>query len=243
MIDIISSKASAPNTLLQEVPRRENEDNLRWLSRQPRPGEDQTGIVLVGGTSTTSFRLRVAQSHVRHDLQAKLLVTRHVTWTTGKDLCHDPGVRNFPGAPAGSAFPPPTNGLQQSRISQYRDPQLYPNIALLHTPVALAQVMEALEAFQKQRAVLDGVELIVRWLTYVWGVARAGNPLLEGYGIPSAAMLEIIFGVAGYDLTPGLESRSSCPEAIWQAAKWWHEYYVQQNRPALSCVYDVGHTL
>ena len=68
MINIISSQASAPNTLLQEVPRRDNEDNLRWLSRHPRPGEDQTGIVLVGGTSTTSFRLRVAQSHVRHDL-------------------------------------------------------------------------------------------------------------------------------------------------------------------------------
>src|SRR5262245_3772051 len=68
MINIISSKASAPNPLLQEVPRRGNEDNLRWLSRQPRPGEDQTGIVLVGGTSTTSFRLRVAQSHARHDL-------------------------------------------------------------------------------------------------------------------------------------------------------------------------------
>ncbi len=32
MINIISSKASSPNTLLQEVPRRENEDNLRWLS-------------------------------------------------------------------------------------------------------------------------------------------------------------------------------------------------------------------
>ena len=50
MINIISSTASAPNTLLHEVPRREQEDNLRWLSRQPRPGADQTGIVLVGGT-------------------------------------------------------------------------------------------------------------------------------------------------------------------------------------------------
>jgi len=145
--------------------------------------------------------------------------------------------------PQGFAFPPPTNGLQQGRISQYRDAELYPNIALLNTPVPRTQVMEALDSFQRQRAVLEGVELIVRWLTYVWGVARASNPLLDGYGIPSAAMLEIAFGVAGYDLTPGLESRSSCPEAVWQAAKWWHEYYVQQNRSALSCVYHVGHTL
>jgi hypothetical protein len=145
--------------------------------------------------------------------------------------------------PQGFAFPPPTNGVQQGRISQYRDPALYPNIALLHIPVSFPQVLTALEAFQRQRAVLDGVELLVRWLTYVWGVSRAANPLLDGYGIPSTAMLEVVCGVAGYDLTPGLESRSSCPEALWQAAKWWHEYYAQQNRPALSCVYYIGHTL
>jgi len=243
MINIISSKASAPNTLLQEVPRRENEDNLRWLSRQPRPGEDQTGIVLVGGTSPTAFRLRVAQSHVRHDLVPSYWSHVMLLGQPARAFATTPVYEISLEPPQGFTFPPPTNGVQQGRISQYRDPELYPNIALLNTPVALAQVMEALEAFQRQRAVLDGVELLVRWLTYVWGVARAGNPLLDGYGIPSAAMLEIAFGVAGYDLTPGLESRSSCPEAIWQAAKWWHEYYVQQNRSALSCVYHIGHAL
>jgi hypothetical protein len=243
MISIISSKASAPNTLLREVPRRDNEDNLRWLSRHTRPGEDQTGLVLVGGTSTASFRLRVAQSHVRHDLlpsywsHVMLLgrPTRTLAATSVYEISLEP--------PQGFTFPPPTNGVQEGRLSQYRDPALYPNIALLSTPVPLAQVLEALDAFQKQRAVLDAVDLIVRWLAYVWGVARASNPLLDGYGMPSAAMLEIAFGVAGYDLTPGLESRSSCPEAIWQAAKWWHEYYAQQNRAALACVYHVGHTL
>jgi hypothetical protein len=243
MINIISSKASAPNALLQEVPRRENEDNLRWLSRQPRPGEDQTGIVLVGGTSTTSFRLRVAQSHVRHDLMPSYWSHATLLGQPARTFATTPVYEISLEPPQGFTFPPPTNGLQQGRISQYRDPKLYPNIALLNTPVSLAQVMEALAAFQRQRAVLDGVELLTRWLTYVWGVARAGNPLLDGYGIPAAAMLEIAFGVAGYDLTPGLESRSSCPEAIWQAVKWWHEYYVQQNRQALSGAYYVGHTL
>ena len=243
MINIISSKASAPNTLLQEAPRRANEDNLRWLSRQPRPSEDQTGIVLVGGTSTTSFRLRVAQSHVRHDLMPSYWSHAMLLGRPARTFATTPVYEISLEPPQGFTFPPPTNGLQQGRISQYQDPKLYPNIALLNAPVPLAQVMEALEAFQRQRAVLDGVELITRWLTYVWGVARAGNPLLDGYGIPSAAMLEIAFGVAGYDLTPGLESRSSCPEAIWQAVKWWHEYYVQQNRSALSGAYYVGHTL
>jgi len=243
MINIISSKASAPNALLQEVQRRRNEDNLRWLSRQPRPGEGQTGIVLVGGTNTTAFRLRVAQSHVRHDLMPSYWSHVMLLDQPARVFATTPIYEISLEPPQGFTFPPPTNGVQQGRISQYRDPELYPNIALLSTPVPLAQVIEALEAFQRQRAVLDGVELIIRWLTYVWGVSRAGNPLLEGYGIPAAAMLEIAFGVAGYDLTPGLESRSSCPEAIWQAAKWWHEYYAQQNRPALSCVYHIGHTL
>jgi hypothetical protein len=56
-------------------------------------------------------------------------------------------------------------------------------------------------------------------------------------------MLDIVFGVVGYDLTPGLESRASCPEAIWQAAKWWHEYYAGQDRLALAGAFHVGHEL
>jgi hypothetical protein len=91
--------------------------------------------------------------------------------------------------------------------------------------------------------VLDGVDLTLRWLAYVWGVARSGNPLLDGMGIPSAAMLEVVIGAAGFDLTPGLESRSSCPEAIWQAAKWWHEYYVDQKRSPITGAYFIGHKL
>jgi hypothetical protein len=31
--------------------------------------------------------------------------------------------------------------------------------------------------------------------------------------------------MAGFELTPGLSSASSCPEAIWQSAKWWTYYY------------------
>jgi hypothetical protein len=56
-------------------------------------------------------------------------------------------------------------------------------------------------------------------------------------------MLEVVFGAAGFDLTPGLESRSSCPEAIWQAAKWWHEYYTRENRKGLRGAYCLGHLL
>lgn len=81
------------------------------------------------------------------------------------------------------------------------------------------------------------------WLAYVWGVGRSGNPLMDGFGIPSAAMLEIVIGANGFDLTPGLESRSSCPEAISQAAKYWHEYYEDQKKDPLSGFYYTSHHL
>ena len=33
------------------------------------------------------------------------------------------------------------------------------------------------------------------------------------------------------ELTPGLAAASSCPEAIYQAAKWWSGYYQQTAGP------------
>jgi hypothetical protein len=243
MIDIISSKAASPNQLLQKVARQESDDNVQWLRQNLETPEEYTHIVLVGGSSTTAFRLRVAQSHVRHDLipsywsHVMLLgkIARNVGTTPIYEIALEP--------PQGFAFPPPTNGLQRSRLSQYRDTRLFPNIALLRVPVSQQETLDALDSFQRQRAVLDAVDLMIRWLAFVWGVARSGNPLLEGYGMPSAAMLDIVLGVVGYDLTPGLESRVSCPEAIWQAAKWWHEYYEEQNRLALSGAFHIGHEL
>jgi hypothetical protein len=38
-------------------------------------------------------------------------------------------------------------------------------------------------------------------------------------------LIETAFGMAGIELTPGVASATSCPEAIWQSAIWWHDYY------------------
>ena len=62
---------------------------------------------------------------------------------------------------------------------------------------------------------------------FAWGAARTPNPLNENYGLPSACMLDTVFGAANLDLTPGLEARASCPEAIWIAANYWQDYYKQ----------------
>lgn len=234
---------------VQPLPGPGGEDNLGWLERATQTltakfGEDLKSqelvrLVLLGGTDPVSFRLRIAQAHIRHDMTPSNwshVVLLHPTLLSRVyEISLEPQ--------GGFHYPVPTNGLQYGKIESYRDRAVYPNIALLGIPsgdkLTWEEIHRTFNQFQKQRTSLDAMELIVRWLAFVWGAGRAGNPLLEGYGIPSSAMLEIIFSALGYDLTPGLESRSSCPEAIWQAVKWWHNYYDQEGRSQPRCVHRV----
>jgi hypothetical protein len=235
MISILSSHAKSPSRQVKEVPHEKGEDNIGWLGRN-LPAGDVTQVVLLGGKSQTAFRLRLAQAHLRHDLVPSYW--SHVFLLRPAKNIAASGVDEISLEPErGFGFPAPFNAVQKGKLTPYRDPARYPNIAVLGVPVAQKEVMEALDRFQMQRAVLDTVDLVVRWLAYTWGVARSSNPLMDGQGIPSAAMLETVFGAAGFDLTPGLESRSSCPEAIWQAAKWWHEYYERDNQPGITGAY------
>ncbi|MCM3870232.1 MAG: hypothetical protein ND895_05985 [Pyrinomonadaceae bacterium] len=243
MINIISSNARSKSGSFQEVKREEREDNIQWLSRNLPTASDQTLLLMVGGRSQSDFRLRIAQSHVRSDLAPSCWSHVMLLDTTGEDLVSTKVIEISLDPAPGFGFPTPDNGVQEGELRRYASPAKYPNIAVLQVPVARAEVDKALGRFKMQRAVLDGVDLIVRWLAFAWGVARSGNPLLDGYGIPSAAMLEIVVGTAGFDLTPGLESRSSCPEAISQAAKYWHEYYEGQNKVALSGSYYSPHLI
>lgn len=237
MINLLSSGAGNPSEDFVEVERPEGQDNLTWLKRNLKPGDDHTALVMLGGTTPTSFRLRLAQAHVRTDLSpsywSHIVLAGRFAKNLGSTRIYEMSLE----PQKGFGFPVPENGVQEGRLKEYADPKEYPNIALLKVPVKFKDVKKSLDRFKMQRAVLDGVDLIVRWLAYLWGVARSPNPLLDGQGIPSAAMLEIVVGACGFDLTPGLESRSSCPEAIWQAARWWHEYYEKQEKQKLTGAY------
>jgi len=153
---------------------------------------------------------------------------------------------------AGIGYPPATNGVVETPLGDYDDPEFFTNIALFRVPVPLARVREAIARFRQQRAVMDALELSLAWFAFAWGVGTTGNPLLAGLGVPSAAFVEYVLGTAGYDLVPGFPSRSSCPEAIWQAARWWHEFPraasaddSESGAPLapLSGVYDAEHYL
>ncbi len=240
MIHLISSKCVKASDALTAAPREAGEDNLAWLGRHLGAGPG-AALLLVGGRCQLAFRLRAAQAHVRHDLLPSYWSHVMLLGRPARNLANTPVHEISLDPPSGFGFPAPRNGVQIGRLGTYRDPEAYPNVCVLRTPVDPADLVEPLQRFQKQRAVLDAVDLTVRWIAYAWGVGGSPNPLLEHHGMPSAAMIEVVFGAAGFDLTPGLESRASCPEAIWQAAKWWHEYYTDQQLAPLTGAYHCGH--
>jgi len=240
----LQSRAVSANKAFAEKKRVKGRSNLDWL--QPHLRQDRVGVLLLGGTGPVDFRLRVAQSHLRDDLTPSHW--SHVALLGDVDAKR-PGatplyeISLLPAA--GFGFPPPDNGVQKSTLERYADAEAWPNIAILYLPAAVEKrkLMEALERFKKGRVVLDAVQLVLAWLAYVWGVGRAANPLLDGMGIPSSAMLEIVTGAEHFDLTPGLESRASCPEAIWQSARWWHDYHEQNREGAIVGAFHTSHYL
>ncbi len=234
MLDIYNSTATDQNESLLEKPPPQG-SNLRWLEQQFRTLEKGATcpyvlLLLVGGSDTVSARLRYAQAPARQDLTPSHW--SHVVLV-------EPGESQFQDAhttevslnpPAGFGFPAPTNAIQTGVLTTYNDPQTWPNLALLAVPVPPEQVKKRLASLRSMRCSIDLVELTIRWLGYLWGVRHADNPLTHEAGIPSAVMLENVIGALGFDLTPGLASRSSCPEAIWQSARWWHQFHSQVPR-------------
>jgi hypothetical protein len=220
MIPIRHSPATTPSDLLKEAPPQDGISNRQWLSRLGVTD----GILLLGGSSVTHFRIRVAQSQLRSDLLPSywslvgLLEDGHTFLSVPLDL-----------RTAGSEIPS-TNGVQTCQLEDYDDPQRFPNIAVLRFTNDPAPIRENVERIKAQRSVIDLPNLMLPWLGYIWGAGRSGNPLLEGHGLPSAAFVETAYGIAGIELTPGLSSAASCPEAMWQTAKWWRHFYEGTTR-------------
>lgn len=247
MLELRSSPASAPNPNFVSQPRARNQTNLAWLQRALKgKGKKASGsplLVLLGGSDPISFRLRVAQSQARHDLTPSHWSHVVLVEPAGGELASATAWEISLDPAGGFGYPPKTNGVQRADLGRYDDAGRFPNIAVLQVPLEVAPVRDALMRFMRQRSALDAVELVTRWLPYVWGAGRASNPLLDGFGLPSAAMAEVVLGAVGFELTPGIASAASCPEAIWQAARWWHEYHGREDGTPLSGAYSTEHSL
>jgi hypothetical protein len=230
-----SSRATRPNADVRKVDPPAGSsiaDQARALAG--RQSVDGT-LLLVGGVDLAHFRLRVAQSHVRRDLAPSFwshvgILREESSSLWLYEVALDP--------PNGFQQMPKSNGIQRTTVSRYEDARRFPNVALLRFPVvpppagAVGQdappaptIAEAIDSVRDERGVLDLPGLVLPWLGFVWGAGAPGNPLIGGVGVPSAVFAEAAFAALGVELTPGLSTRSSCPEAIWQAALWWREYY------------------
>lgn len=197
--------------------------NTKWLEKYGTEHMKSGSILLFGGTSVTDFRLRVAQSHARSDLLPSY-------WSHGAILRKGRGgawlLREVSlNPPKGFGEVPAMNACQDNTLKYYDNPKLWPNIAILSFPVDGKMVEEAISQVEASRGIIDLSALVVPWLAFVWGTGNAANPLLQEKGVPSSVLVETVMGIAGLELTPGLSSQSSCPEAIWQSVKWWHSFY------------------
>lgn len=214
------------NSKFKSVKPTKNEGNKEWLHRILKendfPGQ---GLLLIGGNSIPDFHIRVAQSYLRHDLSPSY-------WSLTGILIDSDTFYSVPLQWDGELEEMPRrNGIQICRLSDYDDPERYPNFAFVRFAEDAEQILKYAERLQLQRSsVIDLVSLVVSWLEYVWGVRQKGNPLFEGEGVPSAVFVEAVYGICGIELTPGLETASSCPESIWQAAKWWSSFYKESSK-------------
>lgn len=206
-------EVAAPTSVASDRPA-----NFAWLESTGY----RDGVLLLGGTSIVDFRMRVAQSELRQDLLPSfwstcgLLIDGQVLMTARVDAISNSSARVE------------RNGLEAVMLdagSRYGDAALFPNIAILQFTDDHAAIKEHVARIGQERNIVDLLAQIVAWLGYCWAVGGSSNPLMHGHGIPSASLVERAHALAGIDLSPGLPSASSCPEAIWQAARWWYEAY------------------
>ncbi len=216
------SGSRSPNGHLRELPARARGGNVAWLKR----AEMSHGVLLLGGNSVTDLRLRMAQSRLRSDLTpshwsvAGLLSGAELMTVTFDTI----------GDPVEFAA---RNGVTRLPIDRFDDSDEFPNVCVLLFSASFEPVLEALDEVVNGRAVLDVPALTAAWLEALWGVADLDAPLREGRGMPGAALVELSHAIAGIELTPGLDSTASCPEAIWQSARWWTDYFRKSAAVAL----------
>ena len=213
------------NTRFKKAPALKGEGNKAWLKRVIAENKfDSRGLLLIGGASVADFHIRVAQSSLRFDLTPS-------HWSQVGVLSDPNSFYSVPLQWNGELSDLPfSNGIQTCKMADYDDPDYYPNIAFVQFTTDMDRILEDAERLKMQRSMIDLPELVVRWLEYVWAIGQSGNPLANGKGLPSAVFAETIFGIGGIELTPGLATASSCPEAIWQAAKWWKAFYDESSK-------------
>src|SRR5438128_1462068 len=128
MINILSSDASSPNEAFSEAERRPGENNIEWLARNMQHSDKQATLVMVGGRSQTSFRLRTAQAHVRNDLLPSYWSHVMLLGKPAEDFGATTIYEISLEPPKGFGYPTIDNGVQEGTVGQYGNSEEYPNV-------------------------------------------------------------------------------------------------------------------
>lgn len=226
-----------------ELKRENRESNMEWLKRAYNSfGFDDASqwsfILLMGGKDIVSFRIRVAQSHLRPDMLPSY-------WSDCALLQIENGevdnatLSNIPlFQPPAKGYAPKRNGVVDIPLKQLPSQKHLPNLALIAIPIAQNDVIASLATYRDTRPSYDAVENILPWLAFVWGIGSSANPLIQHAGFPSAIMLKQIYSNHSFDLGPGISANLSAPEVLWGAAKRWQGYYEDSKLPRFQYVTD-----
>jgi hypothetical protein len=219
------------------APRREP-GNVAWVKSvwEKMNEPDKVAILLFGGVKGSHLRLRQAQSHLRHDFSPS-------HWSHAM-IAGGPGLKQAWEVPTiAGRLPWPTsdNGLAKAKLDDYDPLTQFPNAALLCIPVAWKEIEARIKQLRDHGRVglMDLVSPLHAWLGFLWGVGKATNPLVDGVGMPSAIAVEVILAAADYEITPNVSSETSCPEAIWQSAKWWQDWHQRDERTGIKGAYRI----
>ena len=132
MLSIRQSNADKANDKLVEMKAKPKETNSAWLKRVGA----KDGVLLLGGASISHFRIRVAQSHARADLKPSC-------WSLAGILYGETKFMSVPLELCGDASEiAQGNGVQTCKMTDYDDPDQFPNIAVLRFTREVSKIYE-----------------------------------------------------------------------------------------------------
>ncbi len=236
MSQIVRARATRENPYFQPSPRLEGADNVGWLRaggfRGPR-------VILLGGSSRGALRVRCAQAHGRGGMAPSHWSHVAIMADEG-ELTYESVLHHVEMGPlSGSAAPHPERGVEVVPAGAFADRLSWPNVAVIYPDVESRDVASAIGDFRTGSLGRDLTTLAVTWLAFAWGSEKSPTPLDEGAGLPAAVFAETVIGAAGVALTPIVPNGASCPEWIWQAARFWHDLHSEagSNRAGLEGAY------
>ncbi len=211
-------------------------DAFASLQRQDMGNRGLMTVGLVGSRDLPGNCLRTAQSILRWDLRPSFwshvfVVAESVTSRTP---LRSLAILEIPLHPRDGLFPKPEqNGINVGRLGNYEDNTLDANVALMAVSMSDAEAKtlhKRAKSWNYDRVRYNFWDMLGAWQRFLWSQGAARNPLNEGMPIPASSYVEFIFEGLGLGVTPGASARNSAPEHLWNAARWWHKAFKEQDR-------------